>query len=110
MLHILWEFRVRPERRREFEEHYGSDGTWAAFFRGGEGYRESILLHDREEPDRYLTIDVWTDFESYRAFSDRHAREYGEIDRRCEALTLEERCLGLFEALRASPPQELLVE
>ena len=55
MLHVLWEFRVRPERRREFEEHYGSDGTWAAFFRGGRGYRESILLRDREEPDRAVS-------------------------------------------------------
>lgn len=99
MLHVLWEFRVRPERRREFEERYGSDGTWAAFFRGGRGYGESILLRDREEPDRYLTIDVWTDLESYRAFSDQHAGEYREIDQRCQELTLEERSLGLFEVL-----------
>jgi heme-degrading monooxygenase HmoA len=97
MLHILWEYRVRPDRRREFEEHYRSDGTWAAFFRGGRGYRETILLSDREEPDRYLTIDVWTDLESYRAFSEAHAREYEEIDRRCAELTGTERCLGFFE-------------
>ncbi len=99
MLHILWEYRVRPDRRREFEAHYRSDGTWAAFFRGGRGYRETILLSDREEPGRYITIDVWIDLESYHAFSEQHAREYEEIDRRCEELTDEERCLGFFEVL-----------
>ena len=99
MLHIVWEFRVRAERRREFEERYGSAGTWAAFFRRGRGYRETCLLRDREDPSRYLTIDAWTDLESYRAFSEENAAEYGAIDRRCEELTDQERCLGHFETL-----------
>ena len=99
MIHVLWEFHVKPERRREFEEHYGSHGTWVAFFRGDEAYRESILLHDRETPDRYVTIDVWIDSESYGAFRERFAREYEEIDRRCVELTDRERCLGHFEVV-----------
>ena len=97
--HTLREFRVKPEKRMEFEAHYGSDGTWAVFFRKGRGYKETILLRDREAPGRYLTIDVWTDVESYRSFSATHAREYKEIDRRCEEFTEEERCLGNFDAL-----------
>src|SRR5207249_9366255 len=97
VLHIVWEFRVREERRREFEEHYGSAGTWADFFRGGRGYRETRLLRDREDPNRYLTIDVWTDLESQRVFSETNAAAYRAIDRRCEELTLDERCLGYFE-------------
>lgn len=99
MLHILWEYRVRKDRIREFEEHYASGGTWARFFRGGKGYRETRLLRDRESPGRYLTIDVWDDPASYRAFSEANAGEYGEVDRRCAELTEEERCLGYFEAL-----------
>ena len=99
MIHIVWEFQVKPERRGEFESHYGSEGTWVSLFRKGEGYRESILLHDREAPERYVTIDVWSDSESFRAFRERHAREYEEIDRRCEALTNQERSLGVFEVV-----------
>ena len=99
MIQVLWEFRVKPERRREFEEHYGSHGAWVAFFRGGEGYRESILLRDREAPERYITIDVWADSESYGAFRERHAREYEAIDRRCGELTDQERCIGHFEVV-----------
>ncbi len=96
-LRILWEFRVKEDRTREFEEHYGGNGTWAGFFRRGTGYRETILLRDREVPGRYMTIDVWDDLESYSAFSAANAEEYREIDRRCEALTEQERCLGFFE-------------
>ena len=99
MIHVLWEFHVKPERRREFETHYGSGGTWVALFRGTEGYRETILLHDPEAPERYVTVDVWADAEAYRAFRERHAREYEEIDRRCEALTEQERPLGVFEVV-----------
>ena len=97
MLHVLWEYRVRKGRVREFEEHYVADGVWARFFRAGRGYRETRLLRDRETLGRYVTIDVWDDPASYRLFSDAHAAEYREIDRRCEELTEEERCLGSFE-------------
>ena len=96
-LRILWEFRVGENRTPEFEEHYGGNGTWARFFRHGQGYRETILLRDREVPGRYLTIDVWDDLESYKAFSEANADEYKKIDRRCETLTEQERCLGFFE-------------
>ncbi len=99
MLHIVWELRVRVDRRREFEEQYGGAGTWAVFFRGAPGYQKTRLLRDRDDPSRYLTIDVWSDLEAYRAFSEKHAAEYDAIDRRCEELTEKERCLGYFEAL-----------
>jgi len=97
-LRILWEFRVKEDRTREFEEHYGGHGAWARFFHRGKGHCETILLRDREVPGRYVTIDVWDDLESYSAFSAANAEEYREIDRRCEALTEEDRCLGFFEA------------
>lgn len=110
MIHVLWEFHVKPDRRREFETHYASDGTWVALFRRGEGYRETILLRDPEAPHRYVTVDIWDDSQSYRAFRERHAEEYEEIDRRCGELTECETCLGVFEAVRALPAQELQVE
>ena len=99
MIRIVWEFRVRPDRTEEFERHYGRDGPWAVLFRGGRGYRETILLRDRDAPGRYLTIDVWEDEASFQSFREAHAAEYEATDRRCETLTLEERCLGLFESL-----------
>jgi len=98
-LRILWEYRVRPDRRADFELHYRPGGTWGEFFRPGRGYRGTILLRDRDEAGRYMTLDLWDDLESHRAFSSAHADEYKRIDRICGALTFEERCLGYFETI-----------
>ena len=93
---LVWEFWVRPERRTEFERHYGPDGTWAALFRRSPGYLGTLLLHDRAQELRYVTIDRWDDVESYRGFRASHSREYEAIDRLCEALTTREAALGEF--------------
>ena len=98
-LWIVWEFRVRRTKPGVFEEQYGGDGGWARFFRRGRGYRETILLRDSHTRGRSLTIDVWDTLESYRAFSEAHAAEYREIDRRCRTMTRSERRLGSFETL-----------
>lgn len=99
MIQILWEYQVRPDQRIAFETSYASAGTWALFFQKSRAYRGTVLLRDPEKPGRHLTVDVWTDRASYEAFRGEHAAEYAEIDRACEAFTLEEHCLGAFEVL-----------
>jgi hypothetical protein len=39
----------------------------------------------------YVTIDSWDSREAYDEFRERFAAEYGEIDARCEVLTITER-------------------
>jgi len=58
---------------------------------------ERVVRHIALSAGRYVTIDVWEDLASYRTFSEANAEEYKEIDRRCDALTEQERCLGFFE-------------
>ena len=50
-------FRYEVRDPDAFEEAYGPDGEWAQFFRQGDGYIGTELLHDVEEPGRYLVID-----------------------------------------------------
>lgn len=90
----IWEFRVAPTARAEFERRYGRDGDWAALFRRSSEYVGTELWADIEEPGRYLTIDRWTSAEAYRQFRDEHAEEYAALDRACDALTLSELRLG----------------
>ena len=52
----------------EFERVYGPDGDWAQFFRTGRGYIGTELLHDVEEPERFLVIDRWESIDAYNAF------------------------------------------
>jgi heme-degrading monooxygenase HmoA len=92
----LWEFRVRPERRTEFEGRYGPTGSWVALFRRAPGYLETLLLQDRADEVRYITIDRWQSVEAYRAFRARFAEDYEALDRECEGLTTHEAPLGEF--------------
>ena len=93
----VWEFRIRGERRAEFERHYGPDGTWVALFQQAVGYVGTQLLRDRSEPLRYLTIDRWKSSEAYRAFRERFAEPYASLDRSCEDLTTRETALGEYD-------------
>ena len=97
MVHIIWEFKVALGKGREFERHYGSAGTWAQFFRQGAGFQQTLLLRAPETGDRYLTVDVWDKLASFEAFKEKFAARYAEIDRQMEALTEEERKIGIFE-------------
>ena len=96
MLYVVWEFRVKKARRREFEQHYSATGTWARFFRKGRGYRGTVLLHDRRRPARYLTIDRWDSLAAYHHFRRRHEKHYAALDKQFARLTEKETCLGYF--------------
>jgi hypothetical protein len=92
----IWEFNVEPARRTEFEQCYGPSGPWSALFRRADGYIETVLLRDRLDASRYVTIDVWQSLEAYRVFRARFSQDYDELDRACEALTTREACIGEF--------------
>jgi heme-degrading monooxygenase HmoA len=96
---IVWEFRCRKARRREFENAYSPDGIWARFFRVGEGYIRTELLCAGEDPLRYLTIDVWRSRKAYEQFKKQNRDEYQAIDRQCESLTEVEQKIGEFQAI-----------
>jgi [ribosomal protein S18]-alanine N-acetyltransferase len=91
---IVWEFRVKPEKRREFEEAYGREGIWAEFFRSGDGYIRIELRADPNSTGRYLTLDYWVSRAAFADFKHDHAANYQAIDQKCESLTAEEKFLG----------------
>jgi heme-degrading monooxygenase HmoA len=99
MIEILWEYRVREDRREEFERIYCSDGRWAQFFSIDPAYISTSLMRDTLDPARYVTRDVWQSRAAYNSFRDSHAAEYQQIDRECSDLTIEERFVGIFEVL-----------
>jgi len=100
MTYILWEFTVSAEQSPAFENAYKADGVWAQLFRRDPAYVETVLVADREQPGRYVTIDVWEDRNSYLSFKERFAGDYRKIDEECEKLTLSERLIGIFESVQ----------
>lgn len=99
VIHIVWEFHVKPEKAAEFERHYSGSGTWARFFKKSEGYHGTVLARDVEHAGRYLTFDLWGSLAAYHEFKSRFSEEYFRIDRDCEALTEKETYIGIFEVV-----------
>jgi heme-degrading monooxygenase HmoA len=97
MYAIVWRYRVRVERCGEFERAYGAKGDWVRFFMQGEGYVRTQLYREVGAGNCFLTVDEWRSKAKYDAFRAAHAREYGEIDRRCENYTENEEWLGAPE-------------
>ena len=96
MILIVWEFRVQPGQAAEFERAYGPEGDWARLFRQSPGYRGTELLHDPQDPGRYLTLDRWDGASDFEAFKAEHGKAYQALDEMCEPLCSEERLIGRF--------------
>ena len=94
---VVWEFEPRPDRTAEFARAYGVDGVWTPLFHRSPDYLGTELLHDLDQPSRYVTIDRWTSREAYDRFRAEQATEYRALDERCAQLTLHEAFLGAFE-------------
>ena len=97
MFCYVWEFRVHTEHVEAFVEAYGDGGAWVRLFRTDRGYVRTDLLRDRDDPSRFLTIDVWTDRSAFEEFRRRVRDEFDALDRRCEHFTIAEKHLGDFE-------------
>jgi len=93
---IVWEFRARRGREREFEKVYGTEGDWARYFKPAKGYRGTQLFRDRHVKRRYLTLDFWVSRAAFEWFRRRHLEEYKALDLRCESLSEREGKLGTF--------------
>ena len=74
----LWEFIVEPSRLK------------------ANGYIDTLLLQDRADPHRFITVDRWTSIDAHRAFRPAFSREYAALDAWCEHLTVRETPLGEF--------------
>ena len=95
MIAIPWTYRVKPECEAAFEAIYSPRGDWAKLFRQAAGYGGTELL--RRADGRYATVDRWSKAADFERFKEQFHAAYDALDKRCEALTLEERFLGRFE-------------
>ena len=95
MIALVFRYEVRdPE---EFARAYGPEGEWAQFFRQGQGYIGTELLHDVEEPERYLVIDRWESANAYNAFLAANNDEYLRRSDESRFHFVQELRFGTFE-------------
>jgi heme-degrading monooxygenase HmoA len=92
----VWEFHVSVEHQAAFEQHYGPEGSWVQLFRRSPGFRETLLLIDRSNSGRYLTVDRWQSEQAYLDFRGAFSAQYAGLDADCGKLTTAETFLGAF--------------
>ncbi|HZQ19284.1 MAG TPA: antibiotic biosynthesis monooxygenase [Terriglobales bacterium] len=93
---IVWEFLVRPNKRRAFERIYGPRGDWARLFGSGSGYIRTDMVRDLDARDKYLTLDYWRSRRDYKNFQRKNREAYRVLDDKCETLTSKEAKIGEF--------------
>lgn len=89
----VWEYTVPPEQVDAFTAVYGPDGDWVQLFGQGQGYAGTQLYRDVVVPERFVTVDRWSDQASWEAFLATLGAAYEALDIRTERLTAHERCL-----------------
>lgn len=97
MIEVMYRYQVHPTQVRAFEHAYGPAGPWTQLFRQYPGYRRTRLFRHREEPETYVTVDVWESKAEFDAFRSQAADEYARLNQIFRLLYIEELFLGYYE-------------
>jgi quinol monooxygenase YgiN len=98
----IWEFTAQPEARAEFEIFYGPDGEWVRLFRRSKAFLRTEFFRDRNDENRYVTLDYFASQAGFDDFMREYRQEYMALDRRCDGVRESEREIGVFTALGGS--------
>jgi heme-degrading monooxygenase HmoA len=94
----IWAYRVPTATSDLFRALYGPNGEWVGLFRQASGYIDTQLLQDRDDPERFVTIDRWETEESFNDFRADFSLEFERLDRKGDQFTVEEMSLGEFRS------------
>lgn len=97
MIEVFYRYRVHPAQARAFEHAYGPSGPWAALFASEPGYVRTRLFRHKEDPNVYVTVDVWKSKADWEAFCAHRNVDRDALDRKLKMLRLEEALLGYYE-------------
>lgn len=90
----IWRYTINPDRRSAFLAAYDPGGEWTRLFSRDPSYIGTVLLHDAENENRYVTVDFWKSRADRDSFRERYSAEFESLDSRCEAFTEDEQFLG----------------
>ncbi|MHA2090975.1 MAG: antibiotic biosynthesis monooxygenase family protein [Candidatus Kariarchaeaceae archaeon] len=93
----VWKYQAKPEFKSDFEKAYGPSGDWSQLFTKAEGYIKTELMHERDNPDWYITVDYWESYDAVQVFRKKFSQEFLVLDEKCERFTNTEIYLGDFD-------------
>ena len=94
----IWEYLVKTEHLTEFKHLYGPDGDWVKLFKNCKGYVTTNLHQDINNPQRFVTVDLWSSKIDRDNFRIKYSKEFTALDEFCEDFTQNESFLGDFES------------
>ena len=74
-----WKYKVKSEKRNEFEKLYEKDDNWVKLFRNIRINIKTELIKDLNNNDIYITLDYWKSKEAYYKFKDATKQEFSKI-------------------------------
>ena len=98
---ILWKFRPKKGREKDFESAYGPNGGWVQLFKKAKGFIKTELYQNGD--GSYLTVDEWESEEAYEQFKAQNQNEYQDLDSKYQSLTDEEVFIGT--STRSTPDE-----
>jgi hypothetical protein len=54
-------------------------------------------MHERDNPDWYITVDYWESYDAVQVFRKKFSQEFLVLDEKCERFTNTEIYLGDFD-------------
>lgn len=97
MIEIISEYIVHESDRGQFELVFARGGAWSKLFARHRGFRGTSLLRDKENPGRYLIIDVWDSSTDWKDAIAETQSEYSELMATLSTWTQSKARLGIFE-------------
>ncbi len=98
----VWEYLLDPERSDAFERLYGPEGAWVELFRRSPRYLGTDFYQDRDNPERFITIDRWRSEGDWQAWRETVGAKFEALDRQGDELTVSERAVGRFDRVANS--------
>ena len=101
----IWEFYVKTDLEKQFEQANGSAGEWYQYFKRspdflGTGFLRGVdlLIEDKEEVRRYLTEDRWRSIDGFRSYVKANPDKFQELSDINDRLVVRNRYLGFFQS------------
>jgi len=92
----IWKYKVNPEKKTKFEKLYGSEGARVKLFQKFTDYIKTEVHQEIDNPEHYITLDYWKSREAYYKLKETSKKEFSEIDKKGEDLTIKEKHIGEF--------------
>jgi len=93
---VIWQYKIKSDFRSRFVDLYGPEGEWIAWFKKSPDYLGTDLLQLNDTGDIYITIDRWKSKKLYEEFYNSDRASFGQIDRKGETFTSEEKLIGAY--------------